>query len=54
MGVLLISLEKDELEFAVRYVFKTSNNEAEYEALIQGIKLADLVGAARLIFRSDS
>lgn len=53
-GALLISHEKDELEFAIKCHFKSYNNEAEYEALIQGIKLAERVGATRLIVHSDS
>ncbi|KAI3465894.1 hypothetical protein Pfo_022557 [Paulownia fortunei] len=33
-GIVLTSPEGEELEFAVRFEFKTSNNEAEYEALL--------------------
>lgn len=53
-GVLLVNPEKDEMEFAIKYLFKTSNNEAEYEALIQGIKLVERVGATRVVVYSHS
>lgn len=52
-GVLMVNPEKDEFEFAIRYFFKTLKNEAEYQAMIQGIKLAERVGATRLIVHSD-
>lgn len=29
VGVLLVNLEMDELEFAIKYHFKTLNNEAD-------------------------
>ncbi|KAI3455044.1 hypothetical protein Pfo_011707 [Paulownia fortunei] len=40
VGIVLTSLEGKELEFAVRFKFKTSNNEVEYEALVRGLKMA--------------
>ncbi|KAL0392975.1 UNVERIFIED_CONTAM: hypothetical protein Sradi_2520300 [Sesamum radiatum] len=40
VGVVLTSLEVDELEYALHFDFKASNNEAEYEALIAGIRMA--------------
>lgn len=46
--------EGEELEYAVRFHFKASNNEAEYEALLQGLRLAKKVGAQRAIVYSDS
>lgn len=33
-GIILSSPKRDELEFAIRFQFKASNNEAEYEALL--------------------
>ncbi|KAL0399974.1 UNVERIFIED_CONTAM: hypothetical protein Sradi_2340700 [Sesamum radiatum] len=53
-GVVLTTLEGDELEYALSFDFKASNNETEYEALIVSIRLALDVGAKNLIAYSDS
>ena len=37
---MLISLEGHKIHCAIRFGFKASNNEAEYEALIVGLHLA--------------
>ncbi|KAI3457130.1 hypothetical protein Pfo_013793 [Paulownia fortunei] len=47
-GIMLTSPEGEELEFAVRFEFKTSNNEAEYEALVRGLKMALELGVRQL------
>ncbi|KAL0345909.1 UNVERIFIED_CONTAM: hypothetical protein Sradi_4422200 [Sesamum radiatum] len=52
--VVLTSPKGNELEYALRFDFKTSNNEAEYEALIAGIRMALDAGARNLIAYSDS
>lgn len=41
VGTILISSIKEELDFAVRFHFWASNNEDEYEALLQGLRLAE-------------
>ncbi|KAL0420642.1 UNVERIFIED_CONTAM: hypothetical protein Slati_3087100 [Sesamum latifolium] len=53
-GVELTSSEGDELEYALRFDFKASNNEAEYESLIAGIRMALDAGTKSLITYSDS
>ncbi|XP_012851511.1 PREDICTED: uncharacterized protein LOC105971204 [Erythranthe guttata] len=53
-GIVLTSPDGDEFEYAKRFDFKASNNEAEYEALIAGIRLALAAGARKLIVHSDS
>ncbi|KAL0448079.1 UNVERIFIED_CONTAM: hypothetical protein Slati_1935800 [Sesamum latifolium] len=53
-GVVLTSSEWDELEYALRFDFKASNNETEYEAPIAGIRMALDAGARNLIAYSDS
>ncbi|KAK4394145.1 hypothetical protein Sango_1885300 [Sesamum angolense] len=45
---------RDELEYALRFDFKASNNEVEYETLIAGIRMALDAGAKSLITYSDS
>ena len=39
-GLILTSLEGIDIEYALRFGFSTSNNEAEYEAIIAGLNLA--------------
>lgn len=38
--VILVSLEGIEISYALRFEFKTTNNQAKYEAFIVGLKLA--------------
>ncbi|XP_024024918.1 uncharacterized protein LOC112092599 [Morus notabilis] len=54
VGVLLISPEGHKITSAVRFKFKASNNEAEYEALITGLRLANYLKIERLGIFSDS
>jgi len=42
------------IEQALRFAFKASNNQAEYEALIVGMLLAKEMGAKGLLVKSDS
>ncbi|GJZ21367.1 reverse transcriptase domain-containing protein [Tanacetum coccineum] len=39
-GLMLISPEGKEYTYALRFKFKTTNNEAEYEALLAGLRIA--------------
>lgn len=43
-GIVLISPEEDELEFAIRFEIKASNNEAEYEVLLKQLRLTERAG----------
>ncbi|XP_042441363.1 uncharacterized protein LOC122026701 [Zingiber officinale] len=54
VGVLVISPQGDILQVAVRLNFRATNNEAENEALLAGLQVAQHVGAARVIIYSDS
>lgn len=40
--------------YALRFKFRTSNNEVEYEVLIAGLRLAKSMGAHHLNVISDS
>ena len=42
------------IEQSLRFAFKASNNQAEYEALIAGMLLAREMGARNLVAKSDS
>jgi hypothetical protein len=48
-GVVLISPQRDKLKYVLRMSFsQASNNEAEYETLLHGMKMAKACGATRL------
>jgi ribonuclease HI len=54
-GVVLISPQGDKLKYVLRMSFpQASNNEAEYEALLHGMKMAKACGATRLKKFGDS
>ena len=54
VGVVFISPEEDRIECMIRLEFPTTNNEAEYEAIIAGLDLAKAVGAENMIKHCDS
>ncbi|GKC68760.1 reverse transcriptase domain-containing protein, partial [Tanacetum coccineum] len=43
-GLILTSPEGMEFTYALRFVFNATNNEAEYEALIAGLRIAEQMG----------
>ena len=43
--VVLESPEKDVIQYAIQLQFPSTNNDAEYEALLTGLKLAKSIGA---------
>ena len=53
-GIVLRGPGGTKLEYALRFEFVASNNEAEYEALIAGLNLARKVGAKHMVICSDS
>ncbi|XP_020209594.1 uncharacterized protein LOC109794563, partial [Cajanus cajan] len=53
-GVILEGPSGLILEQSLRFAFKTSNNQAEYEALLAGLRLAQEVGARRIVCWTDS
>ncbi|XP_042499339.1 uncharacterized protein LOC122077455 [Macadamia integrifolia] len=53
-GLVLKSPEEFTIHYALRFAFPATNNEAEYEALIAGIKLAKAVMTDDLVAHSDS
>jgi len=54
VGVILEGPNGLLIEQTLRFSFKASNNEEEYEALIAGMLLAKEMGAKRLLAKSDS
>ena len=53
-GVILRTPKGIELEKAVTFGFRYSNNEAKYEALIMGLQLAKIYGATNHNDHCDS
>src|ERR1051325_7006097 len=53
-GVVLEGPRGMVLEYSLRFGFSTSNNQAEYEALLAGLRLALEVGVTHLLVRTDS
>ncbi|KAG7529513.1 Reverse transcriptase domain [Arabidopsis thaliana x Arabidopsis arenosa] len=54
VGIKLESPTSEILEQSFRLLFNASNNEAEYEALIAGLRLAQGVGAEEVVAYCDS
>ncbi|KAK0574362.1 hypothetical protein LWI29_022506 [Acer saccharum] len=53
-GVVVSTPERDSVECALRFDFKATNNQAEYEALIAGLKVCTVLGADEVEIFSDS
>ena len=54
VGIVLHSLEGDEIECMVHLNFPTTNNEAKYKALVVGLDLAKVVRATIVVVYCDS
>ena len=54
VGLILTSLEGIDIEYALRFGFHASNNEAKYEAVIAGLNLAYSLEVDQLEVCSDS
>ncbi|KAL0283136.1 UNVERIFIED_CONTAM: hypothetical protein Sradi_7239400 [Sesamum radiatum] len=52
-GIVITAPQSEDLEFAIKFGFK-ANNEAEYEALVIGMRMAHKAGAKHLLAYSDS
>ncbi|XP_074351570.1 uncharacterized protein LOC141690693 [Apium graveolens] len=53
-GLILIIPEGFTIQQAITFTFKATNNQAEYEALISGLKLAKSLAISRMTVYSDS
>lgn len=53
-SLILTSPEGEEVTYDLRFDFHTSNNEAEYEALLAGLRLAKQMGADIVTMLTDS
>ncbi|XP_071687865.1 uncharacterized protein [Rutidosis leptorrhynchoides] len=53
-GLILISLEGEEHTYTLHFEVSASNNEAEYEALLSGLRIAEKMGIKALKVSVDS
>ena len=53
-GVLLIGPDHQKLQYSLRFMFPITNNAAEYEALLAGLRLANRVKAEHITIYADS
>ena len=54
MGLVLITPERATIEKSLRLGFSATNNEAEYEALMQGMAMVQKMGGKAIEMFSDS
>jgi ribonuclease HI/transposase InsO family protein len=54
IGVTMIGRQGEAVNYALQLLFMTSNNRAEYEALLAGLCFAKGVGARRVVIYSES
>ncbi|XP_057760866.1 uncharacterized protein LOC130981282 [Arachis stenosperma] len=54
VGIILVNQEGTQVEVSLKFEFPASNNQAEYEALIVGLKLAEEVGATKVVVFCNS
>jgi hypothetical protein len=53
-GVLFISPEEKQLKYVLQILWQATNNKAEYEALIHGLRIVTSLGIKRLLVYGDS
>jgi ribonuclease HI len=53
-GVLFISPQGEQLKYVLQIHYKASNNDAEYETLIHGLRIAVSLGIKQLVAFGDS
>ena len=53
-GIVITSPENDVLKYGIQLKFSITNNEAEYEALLAGLRIARALGAEKIVLKSDS
>ena len=51
---MLITPEANTLEIALKFLFKASNNESEYEVIIACLRIAADLGAKQMVIYNDS
>ena len=54
VGVIITTPDGEVLKYGVQLKFPTTNNEAEYEGILMGLRLGKAFGAKNLLVQSDS
>ena len=54
VGVVISTPDGEVLKYEVQLKFPTTNNEAEYEGILTGLRLGKALGAKNLLVQSDS
>ena len=54
VGVIIITPVGEILKYGVRLKFSATNNEAEYEGILTGLRLGKALGATNLLVQNDS
>ena len=53
-GVVIKTLEGETLKYVVQLQFPTTNNEAEYEAILTRLRIEKALGAKNILCKSNS
>ena len=54
VGIIITSPKGDTLKYEVQLKFPITNNKAEYEAILMGLRIAQALGVKNALLRSDS
>ena len=54
VGVIITAPDGEILKYGVQLRFPATNNEAEYEGILTGLRLGRVLGAKNLLIQSDS
>lgn len=52
--IILVTPEGEELEYVIRFNFRTTNNEVDYEVFVSGLKIAHKLSVKHIMVRNDS
>ena len=54
VGIVITSPDEEELKYGVQLKFPATNNEAEYEGILMGLRLGRALGVKHLLVQNDS
>ena len=52
--IIIVTLDGEMLRYGIQLKFPTTNNEAEYEGILTGLRLRKALGAKNLLIQSES
>ena len=52
--IIIVTPDEEMLRYGVQLKFPATNNEAEYEGILTGLRLRKALGAKNLLIQSDS